>query len=40
VLRRFLDKNSVNFLLPKFARDARDTKYKLALLERVKAAYM
>jgi hypothetical protein len=40
VLRRFLDKDSINFLFPKFARDARDIEYKLALLENIKVAYM
>jgi hypothetical protein len=40
VLKRFLDKDFVNFLLPKFARDARDIEYKLVLLENIKVAYM
>ncbi len=33
VLRRFLDKQSMRCLLPKFARDVKNTKRKLALLK-------
>jgi len=40
VLRRFLDKQSMRCLLPKFAKDVRKTERKLALLEILKATYM
>jgi hypothetical protein len=40
VLRTFLDKQFVKCLLPKFGRDVKETKCKLALLKSLKAAYM
>ncbi len=39
VLRRFLDKETIWDLLPKFARHAKDTKQKLSLLESMEDAY-
>lgn len=40
MLRRFLDKQSVRCLLPKFTSDARKIECKLALFESFKATYM
>ncbi len=40
VLKRFLDKQFVRCLLPKFVKDLNEIECKLALLESLKAAYM
>jgi len=38
-LRKFLDKDNVQGLLPQFVKDANDIKHKLSLLENLKIAY-
>ncbi len=40
MLRRFLNKQSVRCLLPKFISDARNIERKLALFESLKVTYM
>jgi hypothetical protein len=40
MLKRFLNKQYVKCFLPEFARDVKEIKCKLALLESLKAAYM